>query len=359
MTWNTLHPSPSRAGAGGLRLRGGGHFDELLGLRTLVETENACALPGCTIKYDSFVPILRRAMSRGYVKDHHGFYVLNGLRNGFDVGGCREALRGRRVFRNYKSAYLGRESVTAAVDARVAAGKTIRIGKWSEVVSELNALVEHYFVFPMGAVPKPHDPSTLRPTSDHSKTGFNEHTILGILKHSLDAYNLVCWFLKRGFLMYVSDVQDAFLLIPLAPWVWFFMLFRWFSDSDSETDDCLLAHLFGDFGTRGMPGTFKIFLVDVVVNMARSEMVFTLPLVIYVDDGALIGPDESETNAEMQALQHFTSEYTGVVWKLSKDKPAATSQHYIGFVWNSRDFTLCLEEKKILRYLVDLSNAST
>ena len=139
-----------------MRLRGGGgHFDELLALRTLVETENACALPGCTIKYDSFVTILRRAMSRGYVKDHHGYYVLNSLRNGFDVGAQKDALRGRRVFRNYKSAYLGGESVSAAVNARVAAGKTLKIGKWGDVVSELNSFAEDYFVFPMGGVPKP------------------------------------------------------------------------------------------------------------------------------------------------------------------------------------------------------------
>ena len=97
------------------------------------------------------------------------------------------------------------------------------------------------FVFPMGGVPKPHEPSVIRPTSDHTKTGFNEHTVLGILKHSLDAYNQVCWCLKQGFCMYVSDVQDAFLLIPLAPWVWFFMFFRWFGDAESNTDDCISA----------------------------------------------------------------------------------------------------------------------
>ena len=49
-------------------------------------------------------------------------------------------------------------------------------------------------------------------------------------------------------------------------------------------------HLFGDFGTRGMPGTFQIFLVRVVVQMARSELVLTLPLTVFVDDGGLIGP---------------------------------------------------------------------
>ena len=50
----------------------------------------------------------------------------------------------------------------------------------------------------------------------------------------------------------------------------------------------LYVHLFGDFGTRGLPGTFKIFLVDVIVQMARSELVLTLPLAVYVDDSGLI-----------------------------------------------------------------------
>ena len=52
----------------------------------------------------------------------------------------------------------------------------------------------------------------------------------------------------------------------------------------------LYVHLFGDFGTRGLPGTFKIFLVDVIVQMARSELVLTLPLAVYVDDSGLTQP---------------------------------------------------------------------
>ena len=39
----------------------------------------------------------------------------------------------------------------------------------------------------------------------------------------------------------------------------------------------LFANIFGDFGAAGMPGTFKRFFVDVVVNMARSVRVLTLP----------------------------------------------------------------------------------
>ena len=44
-----------------------------------------------------------------------------------------------------------------------------------------------FFVFPLGAVPKPHAPDVMRPTSDHTRTGFNAATVLGILGHSLDS----------------------------------------------------------------------------------------------------------------------------------------------------------------------------
>ncbi len=66
--------------------------------------------------------------------------------------------------------------------------------------------------------------------------------------------------------MRVSDVADAFLLIPLAPWLWPFFFFRWYGEAGGLAM-YLYVHLFGDFGTRGLPGTFKIFLVDVIVQI--------------------------------------------------------------------------------------------
>jgi hypothetical protein len=76
----------SSSDAAARRLRGGGAFDEFLELGNLVENENACALPGCSIVYDRFMPVLRRAMSRGYVRDAHGEFVADGLRHGFSLG---------------------------------------------------------------------------------------------------------------------------------------------------------------------------------------------------------------------------------------------------------------------------------
>ena len=78
---------------------------ELDRLRELVERDTVCALPGCPMKLDRFVPLLRRAMSRGFVSDIYGEYVLKGFTQGFDLGVQFEALRGQRVFRNYPAAF--------------------------------------------------------------------------------------------------------------------------------------------------------------------------------------------------------------------------------------------------------------
>ena len=76
---------------------------------------------------------------------------------------------GRRVFSNYPSAEAGRDSVTDAIQARVAKGKTLELGAWDQVKGDLDAHnISDYFVFPMGAVSKPHQPWILRPTSDRA-----------------------------------------------------------------------------------------------------------------------------------------------------------------------------------------------
>ena len=91
----------------------------------------------------------------------------------------------------------------------------------------------------MGATPKKDSPDPLnpimRPTDDHTKTGTNGITLMGFLRYALTAYEDVAWLLKQDYFMYVSDVEDAFLLLPLAPWLWYLMLFRCFlSDVDKE-----------------------------------------------------------------------------------------------------------------------------
>ena len=77
----------------------------------------------------------------------------------------------------------------------------------------------------------------------------------------------------------------------------------------------LFVHVTGDFGAAGLPGTFKIFLVDVVVQVARYVNVLKLPMPVYVDDMALIAPSECQANDEMGAFQAWASRVCGVTFK--------------------------------------------
>ena len=349
-----------------LRLRGFGAMSELARLQSIVESDGACSLPGSSIKYDTFLPVLRRAQSRGYVKDHEGEYVALGLRNGFDLGIDveRVKLKGKRIFKNYKTAYDNHASVSRAVQARVDSFKTVNLGSAKAGLAELCEAHASLAVFPMGAVLKPNQPEgtpveelVWRPTDDHTKTGINEATVMGILGHSLNTYKEVAWFLQQGYFMRVSDVKNAFLLLPLHPKIWLFMLFRWSLGGPKEEEN-LLFHIFGDFGTRGMPGTFQLFLVRVVVQMARSELIITLPLTVYVDDAANFAQSGWQADAEMERLQVWSWDICGVPWNAPKDRPAAIPQYYIGFWWDSVERTRSLDEVKLAKYLKLLLAAS-
>ena len=52
-------------------------------LRSVVEESTACALPGVSIKYDSFIPCMWQAVARGFVRHEDAVFVGDGLRHGF------------------------------------------------------------------------------------------------------------------------------------------------------------------------------------------------------------------------------------------------------------------------------------
>ena len=243
-----------------------GGWSQYFAMRDLVLNENACALPGVPVRYETFLPHMWRAVALGCVRHEDACYVAAGLRWGFDLGVRVSELVGHRWFKNYPSAVEAREAVTKGILKRVDMGRTLDLGEWGPALaSTVRGTFANSFIFPMGAVPKgPLQPDEMRATSDHSRTGLNAATVLDFLRHSLDTYNEVAWFLQQDYFMRVSDVDGAFTILPIHYALWPFFMFRfWAGKSDRQR---LYMHTCGDFGAAGMPGVFKKFFVDVVVG---------------------------------------------------------------------------------------------
>ena len=327
-------------------------FARLDALRALVMDSNACALPGCSIVVERFLPVMWRAVSRGYVHDRHAQFVQHSLLHGFDLGfdPARLSRHGRIVFRAYKSATDNAAAVAEAVLKRVAACKTVVLGEWRDRRHDIP--FDDCLVFPCGAVEKNplYAPGEFRPVSDHTKSGFNAACAGDIYRHVLATHKEVAEFLRTGYVMAVSDVDGAFPILPLAPFLWPFMLFL-VALRGARCGFHLCCHLFADFGTRHAPGAFYIFFVRVVLPMARSEMVLTLCSVVHVDDLALIGECAVVVDAACAALTAWCERVCGVAFKVVKTLPAASRQLYVGLWWDSNSRSLELEERRLRSYI--------
>lgn len=333
-------------------------FDVVRRLQAQVREFGACSLPGVSIDYLRFMPIMWKAVSRGFVSHENAAFVSCGLWHGFDCGLDVSLLKGRRRYRNYKSALEGRSRVSKATRVRVGNQKTLMLcGVPSGYdVASLGPLIpfDHWRIFPIGAVPKPLEPEELRPVSDHSKTGLKEATVDLRLKHTLTAVEDIEREFKFAYSMIVGDVDAAYPLLPLAWWVWKYFMFVWFDvrepDEATGAELFLYMHVCGDFGTSGLPGTFKIFFTDVVVNMARSELVLTLPMPIFVDDMGLIGAVTAALRREWEALKVFLREL-GVPLKELKERLENVRQLMLGFWWDSIQRTRTLDRPKLEQYI--------
>eukprot|EP00965_Chrysotila_dentata_P010366 337624-Pleurochrysis_carterae.AAC.1 len=206
---------------------------------------------------------MMRAVARGYVAEDSAHFVCRGLLRGFDLAIDVSRLRGKMHFRNHRSTLSNRAAVSKALRRRLRSGQTLCLETYERGDS-------HLF--------------------DHTRSGVNAATELGELTHSITSYDDVIRFLERVCNVRVSDVDGAFPLLPLAPEVW--PLFHWWDLEDRDNADSaackLYMHVCADFGAAGAPGTWNRFFVEVLLGIAGSENVLTLPTAVHVDDMGLI-----------------------------------------------------------------------
>lgn len=132
-----------------------------------VLTVGAYALPGVSIAYDVFTPIMWRAVSRGFVSPLEAVFVQNGLRWGFDLGFVPDKMVGKRFFTNYSSALEAREAVSKNLHGRLRSQKSYSLFPIDSrsVRGDLSSFLPSWCVFPLGAVEKPNEPGAYRPIS--------------------------------------------------------------------------------------------------------------------------------------------------------------------------------------------------
>ena len=89
------------------------------------------------------------------------------------------------------------------------------------------------------------------------------------------------------------------------------------------------------------------------MGVARSENVVDLPLVIHVDDVAIMAAHQKVVDAQAEALADFLF-YLGVLMKAAKTRHAARLQLYTGLWWDSVLRTLQLEKERLDVYIAYL-----
>ena len=112
-------------------------LSEYYAMRDVVETGNACDLPGVGIKYGPFLECMWRSVSRGFVDRDKALFCAEGLKSGFMCGVDVSLMTGHRWFKNYPPAIEARHAVTIANNQRVATGKTLALGVWSAGLGSL------------------------------------------------------------------------------------------------------------------------------------------------------------------------------------------------------------------------------
>ena len=325
--------------------------DDFLQLTNEFELDGVQSLRGNTINVPFFEQKLPAAVEAGLVTKVDADYILHGLKRGFDLHLDESMMPGKKVYRNYKSAYENKPKVHSALAKRVKDGKTLKLGAFNGRADDLPG--DQGCVVPNGAVPKRLEPDAARPFSDHTKTKFNAACKADWLKHSLNTYQEIADELKPDYFMRVEDIDGAYPVLPLAPRVWKYMYVWWF-DVDRPLEDqvrpnTLYVHVFGDFGTSPMPGVWDKFF-RCVKAMAQLDGVLKSPMPHYVDDNSLIGPDADLLDEEARELGLYLIK-CGLKFKTLKSRHAAMVQLVLGFWWDSHNRTRALEKEKLHEYL--------
>ena len=152
--------------------------------------------------------------------------------------------------------------------------------------------------------------------------------------------SFVMGWLKPGFFLSSIDLTDAYYSVPLHPSAWRFMRFKW--------RGVLYEYMVLLFGLSSSPRIFSK-VVHVVIVFLRASL--GILIVAYLDD-LFIQAESAETC--MLHTQITVLIFSILGFAISFEKSALSPSRiaeYIGFVWNTQDFTVKLPEAKLSKII--------
>ena len=263
-------------------------------------------------------------------------HIINGIRNGFDVG-IESQVPCTIVHPNHTSSTLDPDFISSYIQSEMAAGRYSR--GFSQ--SELEELIGPFCTSPLGLVRK--DVTSFRLIQDLSFPRRNDS--VPSINSQVDSDNFptewgtfditsrLLLSLPDGCQAATFDISSAYRITPVRPDQQWALVVHW--DGQFYVDRAL------PFGLASSAGVFGS-VADMLVALYNYSHKFG-PMVKWVDDFfAILLPHQSWNEAD---FMQFTGRF-GVPWSTKKPCPLNVIQRYIGFNWNLNTRSVSLPDEK-------------
>ena len=263
-------------------------------------------------------------------------HIVDGIRNGFDVG-IKEQFSDSIVHPNHSSSSLDPNFISSYIASEIAANR------YSQAFSksDLEELIGPFCSSPLGLVRKDVDSFRLIqdlsfPRHNDFPSSINSQVDSDDFPTSWGTFNITSHLilsLPDGCKAATFDISAAYCITPIRPDQQWALIVQW--EGGYYVDRAL------PFGLTLSAGVFGS-VADVVVDLYDHSKRFGL-MVKWVDDFFVIRlPHQSWTEVEFMA---FSAEF-GVPWSLKKLRPLNHVQRYIVFDWDLIGKSVSLPEEK-------------
>ena len=275
------------------------------------------------------IPVFENLL-RGYPDKYLVEFILNGLRNGFNLG-FRGTIN-ELPLRNNKSARDIPDKVSQAIAKEISRGHTA--GPFTEKP------FPHCHVSPIGAAPKPDGSCRLvldlsQPSGDSVNDNINKAEFPCNYTH-FDAATDLVFRMGRGCYLTKIDIKHAYRLLPVRKEDWPLLVYYW---KGFYYVDYVLP-----FGGRSSACLFNSF-ADLVCWVLNEK--FQLLIIHYSDDFLMFS--RNDLNVALEHLRQLKKAFKHLNIPVADDKLIGpeTNLPYLGIEIDTVHFTISIPEDKV------------